>query len=139
MATGLVDTGGISMTDKGKIRKFLKKADYSKITEYSNGFKVTIPGDEQYIDLFVIVKDSTFSLRGEGLKITSGDMTKLFEHLLRLNNTSLLAKWGINENGAIFVGHDRLLKDLDFSEFYAATQLVVNSFEEHMDGLKKFI
>ena len=127
------------MTDKGKIRKFLKKADYSKITEYSNGFKVTIPGDEQYIDLFVIVKDSTFSLRGEGLKITSGDMTKLFEHLLRLNNTSLLAKWGINENGAIFVGHDRLLKDLDFSEFYAATQLVVNSFEEHMDGLKKYI
>ncbi len=127
------------MSDINKIRKFLKKADYNKVTEYDNGFLVTIPGERKIVDLYIFIKRSTITIRSKGLKMSGGDMEKLYKHLLRLNNTSLLAKWGIDEKGAIFVGHDRLLKDLDFSEFYAAVQLVMGFYDEQMDELKKLV
>lgn len=127
------------MTEMAKIKKFLKKANYENITQYSNGFKVKIPGKKKLIDLYIILKESSISFRCEGLKISGGDLCGLFEHILRLNNTSLMAKWGLNEDRAVFVGYERLLKDLDFSEFFGATEIVIGAYEEHMEGLKKYI
>ncbi len=127
------------MADANTIKKYMKKAGFDNVTEYTNGFMVKIPWKKKVVDLYVLLKDTSISLRCKGLKITGGDQKNLFRHLLRLNNHSLAAKWGINENGAIFVGHDRLLKDLDFSEFYAATDFVISEFEDHFDELKKYI
>jgi len=127
------------MTEMAKIKKFLKKAEYENITQYTNGFKVKIPGKKKLIDLYIILKESSISFRCEGLKISGEDLCGIFEHLLRLNNTSLMAKWGLNEDKAVFVGYERLLKDLDFSEFFGATEIVIGAYEEHMEGLKKYI
>ncbi|MDP6154518.1 MAG: hypothetical protein QGH39_01240 [Candidatus Thermoplasmatota archaeon] len=127
------------MTEMAKIKKFIKKAKYDNITQYTNGFKVKIPGKERVIDLYIILKESSISFRCEGLKISGGDLCGIFEHLLRLNNTSLMAKWGLNEDRAVFVGYERLLKDLDFSEFFGATEIVIGAYEEHMESLKKYL
>jgi len=121
------------------IRKYIKKAEFKKVKEYNNGFLIPIPGERIVVKLHVLLTDTTIKFRSKGLIFQRGNKADLFEHLLKLNFRAFMAYWGINKSGAIFVGYERLIKDLDFTEFYAATDCVISEFEDHIDELKKFI
>ncbi len=106
---------------------------------YKDGFLVHAPGKEREITIHILVRDPYLGFKTFFLQAPTKNQFKLYRRLLKLNGSTFMVKWSIDEDGDVFLSNERLLRDLDFSEFEAALMMIVSAYEENVRSVEKLV
>lgn len=116
-----------------RIEKFINKMGIGRYERYSDGFIIYVPGHERTVKVHVVVKDPYLGVKAFFKHPMKEEIPEIYEKLLKLNGETFMVKWYIDEDGDIYVATERLLRDMQFSEFETAIKTVVMAYEENID------
>jgi hypothetical protein len=114
-----------------KIEKYLERMGLRNYEVYLDGFLVHAPGTYRNVTIRIVVKDPYLGITAFFMPAPQKNREKLYKRLLELNKETFMVKWSIDSEGDIFISSERLLRDLDFSEFEAAMTMTVSAIDDH--------
>lgn len=118
-----------------KIEKFINKMNVGRYERYSDGFILYVSGKERTVKVHVVVKDPYLGIKTFFKHPTKDETPEIYGHLLKLNGETFMVKWYIDADGDIYVATERLLRDMQYSEFETAVKMVVMAYEENIDKI----
>jgi len=107
--------------------------------QVKEGFWI-IHDDTDDIDNIVVVHTHpVITFRVKLMEVSEATRSELFEHLLRLNATSMIAgAYGL-EDDAIVIVDSLQSENLDYNEFSASIDAIVFAVREHFEELRGFL
>ena len=122
-----------------KVEKYIRKMNIASYEVLSNGFIVHYPGTKYVVDIYVIVEEPAIIFKTFFMHKPRKRRLELYRYLLELNGKSFMVKWYLDDKGDIHLGTERLLKDMQASEFEAAMLSVVKGYEWNIDEARAIV
>lgn len=121
------------MSWMNKVERYVARMGIERYERYADGFIIHVPGKERMIKIHVVVKEPYLGIKAFFKHPTEDEKPDIYGYYLRLNALNFMVKWYIDEDGDVYVATERLLRDMQFSEFEAAVKMVAMAYEENIE------
>lgn len=119
------------MSWMSKIERYMKDMGLKSYERLEDGFIVSYPGERHVVKIHIIVDEPFIGFRSFFMSRPENDPDRLYRKLLELNGHSFMIKWYIDDDGDVYIATERLLRDMQFSEFETAMISIVKGFDKH--------
>lgn len=120
-----------------KIEKFITKMGVKNYESYQDGFVLQLPGDTRVVRVHIFVKEPYLAIKTFFIQSPETDVENFLKDLLFLNGKTFMVKWYIDSDRDVYVATERLLRDMQFSEFEAAVKMVVKAYDNNINEYEK--